>query len=249
MLNVMNLTDRRCNRNRGFTLAEIMIALGILGIGMTMVAAVFPAAMKFNEASNNSTLGTIICENAFVLSHLALYSDDVDESPGNPIELKTFADDMLDDFITFPEQHYPTGQGTSKTGFVLMARKLSADGDDYQFVTVAYRKTNANNKARLVAINCKIDKTDGKKISAASHLRIGSPLIDRETGTFAFIDSINTSGTAGTLDIDLSKRNMNSTTKAYVLVEATPGGSPISELRRSPAIGAMSTLTGLNPKP
>jgi len=42
MLGTTDLRKRRCPV--GFTLAEIMIALGILGIGMAMVAAVFPAA-------------------------------------------------------------------------------------------------------------------------------------------------------------------------------------------------------------
>jgi len=63
-------------KNKAFTLAEILVALGILAIGMSMVASVFMAAMQFNMRSRNSVLGRIICENAMVVA-----ADDVRRSP------------------------------------------------------------------------------------------------------------------------------------------------------------------------
>ncbi|MBT3201058.1 MAG: prepilin-type N-terminal cleavage/methylation domain-containing protein, partial [Phycisphaerales bacterium] len=59
-------SDHRAGR--GFTLAEILVALGIMAIGMAMVAAIFPAALAFNKSSTNDTRGMIICENGFTLS-------------------------------------------------------------------------------------------------------------------------------------------------------------------------------------
>jgi len=152
--------------------------------------------------------------------------------------------------ITAAEQHYPTGAATSRTGFVLMARQLADGGDDYQFVTVAYRKSDANNTARLWPITCNVS---GKTVTGGSNLRVGSPLINRATGEYAFLESVTTSGVEGMLD-----RNMSTSggISAYVLVEAhpMPGGQPpqplgLSDMRRSPAIGTLSRLTGLNPIP
>jgi len=245
MLSTMHIQNCRQRRaSKGFTLAEILIALGILAIGMSMVAAIFPAAMEFNRRSTNSTLGTIICENGFVLSEMGLTAEIIGEST----DLQVYADDVkcTDTDPSAPlsraQQHYPTGDSESRTGFVMLARKIPATGNTYQLVTVAYRKTDKNNTVALKAINCSVS---GKNISGATNLRIGTPLINKATGIFSFVDSINHDGTAGTLE-----RNMSGGS-SYVLVERTSTGGDISiaDMRRSPAIGAMSKMTGLRHDP
>jgi len=50
--------------SRGFTLAEVLIALGVLAVGLTMSAALFPAAIIETEKSVNASIGTLICDNA-----------------------------------------------------------------------------------------------------------------------------------------------------------------------------------------
>ena len=258
MLSTMNMQKCRLRRpGKGFTLAEILIALAILAIGMAMVAAIFPAAMEFNRASTNSTLGTIICENGLVLSELKLTAEILDAA-ASPGQLLIYADDAhytnqtptpaIPPPLTRAQQHYPTDTADSRTGFVMMARKVPNKGITYQFVTVAYRKTEQSNKVILLPINCTID---GKDITGASDLRIGTPLINRATGEFAFVDSININGTAGTLDLDITRRTMLSGSY-YVLLEANAAGTaviPITTMRRSPAIGAMSKVTGMKHDP
>ena len=258
MLSTMNMQNCRPRRpSKGFTLAEILIALGILAIGMSMVAAIFPAAMEFNRRSNNSTLGTIICENGLTLSELKLTAEVLDAA-ASPGQLLIYADDAhytdnpsnpdppaVPPPFTRKQQHYPTDTDTSRTGFVMMARKDPNKGSTYQLVTVAYRKTDKDNTVALVLITCDIS---GRVITSASDLRIGTPLINRETGEFAFVDSINADGTEGTLDIDPNVRNINGeNVSCYVLLERTSSGGdiPVATMRRSPAIGAMSKVTGL----
>ena len=266
MLSAMNLQDcyqasndvsarnySRRRRCKGFTLAEILIALGILVIGMSMVAAIFPAAMEFNRASTNSTLGTIICENGLVLSEMTLTAEIV----GDSVVLQAYVDDAhLPDaehlyYLTKAQQHYPTDTEDSRTGFVMMARKVSATGSTYQLVTVAYRKTEKSNTVALVPITCSISGRD-ITLSGANNtsLRIGTPVINRATGQYAFVDSINSTGTAGTLDIDPAKRSMPDGS-SYVLLERTSTGGAINigDMRRSPAIGAMSKVSGLRHDP
>ena len=259
MLSTMNLQDcyRASNERsacdssprrggKGFTLAEILIALGILAIGMAMVAAVFPAAMEFNRRSTNSTLGTIICENGLVLAEMALTAEIIGDSQ----ELTVYADDNTKDHLTKAEQHYPTGHEDSRTGFVVMARRVSEAGGAYQLVTVAYRKSEENNTVALFPIICSISDRN-ISVSGAGKLRTGTPLINRKTGEFAFVDSVNRTGTAGTLDIDTTKRSMSGGSAYYVLLErtSTGGAIPIGTVRRSPAIGAISKVTGLRHDP
>jgi prepilin-type N-terminal cleavage/methylation domain-containing protein len=246
----------------GFTLAEILVALGILAIGMSMVAAIFPAAMEFNRDSTNKTLGGIICENGLILSELALTSEAVTaalDKSGTPSRFLVLADDRSgnDVHISKDERRYPTGDTDSRTGFAMMARKISTTGSTYQLITVAYRKTAANNTVGLVPVSCTFEPSPNqhiiKSVSPTSSLKIGTPLINRDTGQFAFVDSIHANGGSGTLNIDQGKRDISGGSSYYVLVEMTASGSVIGGLRRSPAIEAMSKVTGLkhdlNPAP
>ena len=244
MLGTMNLQDcyRRRGR-RGFTLAEILIALGILAIGMSMVAAIFPAAMEFNRASTNSTLGTIICENGLALSEMALTTKII----GDSVQLLVYADDVQITHLTKAQQHYPTGAAESRTGFVMMARKDPDTDNTYQLVTVAYRKTKASDTVALLPITYNIQNSRDITLSGTNNnsLRIGTPVINRETGEFVFVESINSDGTAGTVE-----RSMPGDS-AYVLVErdGNDNAIDIEDMRRSPAIGAMSKKTGLRYEP
>ena len=262
MLSTTKLQDRdresssRQRRRGGFTLTEVMLALGILAIGMSMVAAVFPAALEYNRASNNSTLGTIICENALVLSEMMLTAEIVADST----QLNVYVDDLhLPDathpyYLTKAQQHYPTGDDPARTGFVMMARRMTATSNTYQVVTVAYRKSDKDNTVALYPVSCSVS---GKNVSGAdqAYLRIGSPLIDRATGQYAFIESISTDGKSGTLDRSFVSGSIN----AYVLIERKNDAIlPLvdgdgARYRTSPAIGAMSKVTGLrhdlNPTP
>ena len=237
----------------GFTLAEILVALGILAIGMAMVAAIFPAALEFNRSSTNNTLGTIICENGLVLSELALTTEIIDKAYGEDPKLTIFADDKNKSHLNEKQQHYPTDVGSARTGFVMMARKIP-DPDDpekgatYQLITVAYRKTKKGNTAALVEVSCTIE--DGKEITASpkNTMKIGTPLINRDTGEFAIVNSINDDGTKGTLDIDPDERNtsgIENGSSYYVLVEQ---GTGTDEMRRSPAIQTMVKVTGIRSK-
>jgi hypothetical protein len=217
-----------------------LIALGILAIGMSMVAAIFPAAMVLNRSSANSTLGTIICENGMVLAEMALTSDVV----GSSQLLDVYADDKKLTHLSRIQQRYPTEtEEPTRTGFVLMVRKVPEAAGVFQLITVAYRKKEATHTVELVETGCTVS---GIKISKANNLRIGSPLINRQTGEFAFIDSINQDGTSGTLDIKPDEPRKMTGGKCYVLVEKQ-GVKTID--RRSPAIGVMSKMTGLTRDP
>ncbi len=65
----------RSQHSRAFTLAELMIAIGIMGIGLVMVMALFPAALKENASSVHDVMGSLICKNAIAIAKAQLHKD------------------------------------------------------------------------------------------------------------------------------------------------------------------------------
>ena len=57
---------------RGFSLAEMMIAIGILGIGMLMVAATFPVGIQQTQTNTYETVAPLVANDAWGVVNLAL---------------------------------------------------------------------------------------------------------------------------------------------------------------------------------
>jgi len=55
---------RRIRTGRGFSLTEILMAVGILGVGMTMVASVFPVAVDQSRRGRDSTMAALCARSA-----------------------------------------------------------------------------------------------------------------------------------------------------------------------------------------
>ncbi len=52
-------------KKSGFSLAEVMMAVGILGVGMLFVAGTFPVAIHFNTVATERTTAAIVADEAF----------------------------------------------------------------------------------------------------------------------------------------------------------------------------------------
>jgi len=61
----------------GFSLFELMVALGIMGVGAIMIGTLLPSAMIENKESVSDTMGTIISENAIAICRTRLHQADV----------------------------------------------------------------------------------------------------------------------------------------------------------------------------
>ena len=81
-------------KKSGFSLAEVMMAVGILGVGMLFVAGTFPVAIHFNTVATERTTAAIVADEAFAKIRLyGIWSFASPPWPANPyVECADFND-------------------------------------------------------------------------------------------------------------------------------------------------------------
>jgi hypothetical protein len=63
------------NRQRGFSAAEVLIAVGILGVAMIFIAGVFPVGIRLTQVSIDRTTAAVVANEAF--AKVQLYSEKI----------------------------------------------------------------------------------------------------------------------------------------------------------------------------
>src|SRR5436190_6443278 len=56
---------RRLARRRGFSLAEVVIAIGVITVGLVSVLALFPTALQTNHSAQDETRAAHIAQSIF----------------------------------------------------------------------------------------------------------------------------------------------------------------------------------------
>lgn len=116
-----------------FTLMEVMIAIGILGIGAVLAASLFPAAVREANSASMNAYGEMICATGLAI---AKTHDpfSFDESAGiRPFPMGT------------GEKHYPTSYdpNDTKLGFLKYRLDVKAMGNNFTYyIIVAYEKVS-----------------------------------------------------------------------------------------------------------
>jgi len=77
----------KCNgdNRKGFSLTEILLAVGVLAIGMVFVAGVFPAGMVLSTRSAEQTIAAVVADEAFAKIRL------ISNNPTTPIGASAFS--------------------------------------------------------------------------------------------------------------------------------------------------------------
>lgn len=142
-------STRRACRGGGFTLIELLLSLGVLTIGLAMVAAVFPAALFETEESVRNADTVLITHNAASLIAVKLTHELWWDSNGDGLVKKTddakidteVVDCTSGNFTTGGADKYPYGGDTAnRRGFKVLARRFGGNvGENrYEFFIVAY---------------------------------------------------------------------------------------------------------------
>jgi hypothetical protein len=256
-------TPQRQSSRGGFSLAELIIAVGILAVGMVMVGALFPAAIRANQSTRRNVLWSIICENGIAAAK-ALYSVHT-EPPGyanssalrlGSEELVVEADDAVTDLLSRNGRVFPQQDYASEYGFMWLARRYNDDDDDetfegYQMVMVSFKRREPTDgrvvfAQRLISYQPGSTSVTMATVESKNMFRQGSPVILRASGDFSTITQALSNGQAATIDRPLMPADSGSTSaglRAYMVVEQLDGGT--RDHRFSPAMTTMTTRFGL----
>jgi len=230
-------------RRAAFSLVELMIALGVLAIGIAMVAGLFPAAIKQTEISYNDAVGTIIAQNGLAMARATLndFNIDIPGNIGDPLQVVVDDDNThgtasgrtklpaaLRAYRDNPDLTAPTDKG-----FLVLGRKISSN--EAQLVIVAYAKKNPSDNVTAVSINISSISADAATVSLnMPNARRLSPLILADTGRYAIIEKIEQ---PDILYLDHQKLD-GLAGDAWVVVEAGQSGV-------SPAMAVVSATVAL----
>ncbi|MHC4158575.1 MAG: type IV pilus modification PilV family protein [Planctomycetota bacterium] len=70
------------NKNRGFSLTEVLLSVGTLAIGMIFIAGVFPVGIHFTTVATEQTIAAVVADEAF--AKIRIYAvGDLDNIPTN----------------------------------------------------------------------------------------------------------------------------------------------------------------------
>lgn len=243
---------------RAFTLAEIMIALAILAVGLSMAAVMFPAAVTYTEGATDDTLGRLICVNGLATARQTLTRDELDNPDSGELEwIQPDADAGWD-------EHYPVSDADNPdtlAGCLLLARRVPPTDlyapDEYQLVAVAYAKRDEGNtvEARPVTAQYEADEDTGAPylidIDDIGSVRKGTFVVlrsnvsvddkTRPAGSFARVLVVDRGNSRARLDRELDTNDAPA--DIFVFVERDGGGSIVGNT--SPVMFIMSTRTSL----
>ncbi|KKM88176.1 hypothetical protein LCGC14_1261340 [marine sediment metagenome] len=135
-------------RGRGFSLTEVIVALGILAVALPMVATTFLAGALENKESVESTIGMMTAENALAVVRASVsHSSLVKWKPGAMAQPEEIPQSLLDrDNLLWQPNREADGSvpaGNVKPirfGCVVVVQRLGSGGNDYRMVAVPFRR-------------------------------------------------------------------------------------------------------------
>jgi len=132
---------------QGFSLTEVLMAVGVLSIGIMLVATMFPVALYLTTVASEKTMAAIVADQAFAKMQLYGYVPQAADGDGFVRYKFRMVDDehKMDpnEFIYLVE-----GSGQPQYSWEALCRKLNSDVNDMRYSVKLFvsRKTAPNLK-------------------------------------------------------------------------------------------------------
>jgi prepilin-type N-terminal cleavage/methylation domain-containing protein len=137
-------------KNSGFSLTEVLMAAGILCVGIMLVATMFPAALYLTTVASEKTMAAIVADEAFAKIQIYGIKNVPVNDPNGPEGFYRYWDLMKNDIDT-NEFTYPSTDGNGKNSqysWAALCKKLTKDSHDNRYLVKLYvcRKISPNQK-------------------------------------------------------------------------------------------------------
>jgi len=131
---------------RGFSLTEVLLAVGTFAIGMIFVAGVFPVAIYFTTIATERTIAAVVADEAF--AKIRLYGIVDFNSPPWPLDPTIACVDFNDvSFVNQSEFAYPsTSTNPAEKRYYWSALCRRVDVSNVQVTVFISRKVGAGTK-------------------------------------------------------------------------------------------------------
>lgn len=238
---------------------ELMFAIGIFAVGMSLIAGLFPAAIKESENTVKDYEGPTICENGLAIVKARLTDTMANSMTSGNLDVlnSAIAPGPLDRVYRTYDTN-DDGTDDRQRGFIPLAKRWAAGRNDYQIVIVAYDVAINNvsgnpNTVEAITLTSTISALEkdtlvrvqltGGGLSGNEYMSlIGSPFIDRNSGRYATIESVAEEGGDYYAYLDHPVYESISPSGAMVIVERDANNNIIDG---SPVIGVLMTRTAL----
>lgn len=184
-------------RRRGFTLTEIMIAMGVLAVGMAMVAGALHAGIQTHLRTIDDIMRQLIGDNA-----LAIVQASIRHSGSNGINQTYLSPDgkllpkyqLLDDtFLSPANLRFPTNANTPYGAAVFIKARLLESGgyaNDYDLLIVPYTIIGSGTVEARTLASCTIATSNGESkitVTTPNALTVGSAVINPANGEVSIV--------------------------------------------------------------
>ncbi len=128
---------------KGFSLAEVLMATGVLALGLAFIAGVFPAGMQYAIVSTERTMAAVVADEAF--AKVRLYGVDVN-STGSIVLLAPGSAEFLTDSSPAHVAIFPNEFGYPS------AADIPFDGKTYFWSAICRRVSGVRPSETLVQV-------------------------------------------------------------------------------------------------